>query len=142
MGRVDEDEDQGSQVCRSGVVVRTARGPQRADLVQSNPLQLQNVGEGEHGEASVAIREGMEEGHVQVGPGRAGGQRDSRVGAVPQTQLKVALGVGRQCVAFPAALGEGVALPELDLGDAEEQLLPSRQKCAGEGRLREASTRD
>ncbi len=43
---------------------------------------------GEHGKAGVAIREGVEEGHVQVGPGRTEGQGDSPVGALAQTALK------------------------------------------------------
>lgn len=132
VGRADEDEDQGGQVCCPGVVVRVARGLQGADLVQSDSFPLQDVGEGEHGKAGVAIREGVKEGHVEVGPGRAGGQGDSRIGAVAQTLLEVALGVWCQGVAFPAAFGEGVASSEPDLRRAKDQLLPSGQKRAGE----------
>ncbi|MFF8262717.1 hypothetical protein [Streptomyces virginiae] len=44
------------QVCRPGVIVRVPRCLQGADLTQPDSLQLQDVGQGEHGEAGVAIQ--------------------------------------------------------------------------------------
>lgn len=114
-------------------VVRVTRDLQGTDLIQPYSLQLQDIGEGEHGEPGVTVSEGMEERHVQVGPGRARRQGYRLVGAVTQTTLKVPPSVWGECVPLPATLGEGVALSERDLRQTEDKLLPASQQLESEG---------
>lgn len=135
VGRADEDGEQDDEVHGAGGIVRVTRGLQRADPIEPHSVPLQDVSEGQQRQAGVAVRKGMEEGNVEVGPGRASGQGDLPVAALAQTSGKVLPRTRRQCVAFPAALGEGVALTEGSPGHAEDKPLPFSQKGEGEGAL-------